>query len=93
MLMPGKYYFKKFSDLGVESIIYTDIDKDGLLKGPNIKKIEYYKNIIEVPLIASGGVSSLNDIIGLKKTNVAGVIVGKAIYDKKVDLEKIFDLD
>ena len=89
----AEYYFKKFSDLGVESIIYTDIDKDGLLKGPNIKKIEYYKNIIQVPLIASGGVASLNDIIGLKKTNVAGVIVGKAIYDKKVDLEKIFDLD
>ena len=86
------YYFKKFSDLGVESIIYTDIDKDGLLKGPNIKKINYYKNIIQVPLIASGGVSCLRDLINLKNSNVAGVIVGKAIYDKKVDLEKVFNL-
>ena len=41
----AEYYFKKFSDLGVESIIFTDISKDGLLKGPNIEKIKYYKNI------------------------------------------------
>ena len=39
----------KFSNLGVESIIYTDISKDGLLKGPNIEKIQYYKNLIKVP--------------------------------------------
>ena len=87
------YYFKKFSDLGVESIIYTDIDKDGLLKGPNIEKINYYKNIVKVPLIASGGVSSLNDLINLKKAKVAGVIVGKAIYDKKIPIENIFDTE
>ncbi len=87
------YYFKKFSDLGVESIIYTDIDKDGLLNGPNIKKINYYKNIIQVPLIASGGVSCLGDLINLKNINVSGVIVGKAIYDKKIDLEKAFNLE
>ncbi len=88
----AEYYFKKYSDLGVESIIFTDISKDGLLKGPNFKRIKYYKNIIKVPLIASGGVSSLDDLIRLKKSNVYGVIVGKAIYDKKVDLQKIFKL-
>ena len=88
----AEYYFKKYSDLGVESIIFTDISKDGLLKGPNFKRIKYYKNIIKVPLIASGGVSSLDDLIRLKKLNVYGVIVGKAIYDKKVDLQKIFKL-
>ena len=76
----------------MESIIFTDISKDGLLKGPNFKRIKYYKNIIKVPLIASGGVSSLDDLIRLKKLNVYGVIVGKAIYDKKVDLQKIFKL-
>ena len=89
----AEYYFKKFSDLGVESIIYTDIDKDGVLKGPNIKKINYYKKITSVPLVASGGVSSLEDIINLKKNNIYGVIVGKAIYEKKVDLKKIFYLN
>ncbi len=87
-----EFYFKKFSDLGVESIIYTDISKDGLLKGPNIKKINYYQGIIEIPLIASGGVSSLDDLLNLKKSSVNGVIVGKAIYDKKVDIKKIFHL-
>ena len=88
----AEFYFKKFSDLGVESIIYTDISKDGLLSGPNIKKINYFQALIEVPLIASGGVSSLDDLLNLKKSNVFGTIVGKAIYDKKVDIKKIFHL-
>ncbi len=88
----AEYYFKKFSDIGVESIIYTDISKDGLLKGPNLEKIKYYKNIIEVPLIASGGVSGLEDLLTLAKINVSGVIVGKAIYDKKINLNKMFSL-
>ena len=86
------YYFKKFSDIWVESIIYTDISKDGLLKGPNLEKIKHYKNIIEVPLIASGGVSGLEDLLTLAKMNVSGVIVGKAIYDKKINLNRMFSL-
>lgn len=88
----AEYYFKKFSDLGVESIIFTDISKDGLLEGPNIEKIEFYKNIIKVPLIASGGVSSIDDLLDLKKINAYGVIVGKAIYDKKISLKNLFSI-
>ncbi|RPH03825.1 MAG: 1-(5-phosphoribosyl)-5-[(5-phosphoribosylamino)methylideneamino]imidazole-4-carboxamide isomerase [Alphaproteobacteria bacterium TMED93] len=88
----AEYYFKKFSDLGVESIIFTDISKDGLLKGPNIDKIKYYKNIIKVPLIASGGVSSLEDLSKLANIKVSGVIVGKAIYDKKINLNEMFSI-
>ena len=88
----ASYYFKKFSNLGVESIIYTDISKDGLLKGPNIEKIQYYKNLIKVPLIASGGVSSLEDLLNLANIKTAGVIVGKAIYDKKINLSKMFKI-
>ena len=88
----AEYYFKKFSDLGVASIIYTDISKDGLLKGPNLEKIKYYKKMIEVPLIASGGVSRLEDLKSLSKINVSGVIVGKAIYDRKINLNKMFSL-
>ena len=86
------YFFQKFSDLGVASIIYTDISKDGLLKGPNLRQIIYYKNLIKVPLIASGGISSFDDIIKLKKSNVYGTIIGKAIYEKKIDLKKVFGL-
>ena len=86
------YFFRKFSDLGVESIIYTDINNDGVLKGPNFTNILKYKNIVKVPLIASGGVSNFQDIKKLYSFNVDGVIVGKAIYDNKVKLNEIFSL-
>ena len=86
------YFFKKFSDLGVESIVYTDISKDGVLKGPNFNNILKYKNLVQVPLIASGGVSNFQDIKKLYSFNIDGVIVGKAIYDNKVKLNEIFNL-
>jgi phosphoribosylformimino-5-aminoimidazole carboxamide ribotide isomerase len=62
------------------------------MKGPNLEKINYYKNIINVPLVASGGVASLKDISALASMKVGGVIVGKAIYDKKVILSDMFRL-
>ena len=86
------YYFKKFSDLGVESIIYTDISNDGVLEGPNFKSILKYKEIVNVPLIASGGVSSIEDIKKLYSFKVHGVIVCKAIYDQKVKINEIFNV-
>lgn len=86
------YYFRKFSDLGVEGIIYTDINNDGVLKGPNFTSILKYKNLVEVPLIASGGVSNFKDVKKLYSFGVEGVIVGKAIYDKKVKLKELFNL-
>ena len=86
------YYFKKFSDLAVESIIYTDISNDGVLQGPNFKSILKYKEMVNVPLIASGGVSSIEDIKKLYSFKVDGVIVGKAIYDNKVKIDEIFNI-
>ena len=86
------YYFKKFSDFGVESIIYTDISNDGVLQGPNFKSILEYKEMVNVPLIASGGVSSIEDIKKLYSFKVHGVIVGKAIYDNKVKINEIFNI-
>ena len=86
------YYFKKFSDLAVESIIYTDISNDGVLQGPNFKNILKYKEMVNVPLIASGGVSSIEDIKKLYSFKVHGVIVGKAIYDNKVKINEIFNV-
>ena len=86
------YYFKKFSDLEVESIIYTDISNDGALQGPNFKSILKYKEMVNVPLIASGGVSSIEDIKKLYSFKVHGVIVGKAIYDNKVKINEIFNI-
>ena len=86
------YFFRKFSEIGVESIIYTDINNDGVLKGPNFNNILKYKNIVNVPLIASGGVSNFQDIKKLYSFNIEGVIIGKAIYDNKVNLNEIFSL-
>ena len=88
----AEYYFKKFSDLAVESIIYTDISNDGVLQGPNFKSILKYKEMVNVPLIASGRVSSIEDIKKLYSFKVHGVIVGKAIYDNKVKINEIFNI-
>ena len=75
---------KKFEDVGVCAIIYTDIERDGAMNGPNIPQIESLANAINIPIIASGGISSLTDINKLKQCNAKlnGVISGRAIYEK-----------
>ena len=88
----AEYFFKKFADVGVAAIIYTDINRDGLLKGPNIKKTYYFKKLVNVPIIASGGISNLEDIKKLHEHNIYGAIVGKAIYEKKIELSEVFDM-
>src|SRR4030066_1044483 len=69
--------------IGAKRIIYTDIKRDGTLKGPNIKNIEKMLKNVNIPLICSGGIASLNDIKKLKKikdSNLEGIIIGKALY-------------
>ena len=88
----ASYYFKKFSALGVSCIIYTDIDRDGLLNGPNIAKTIRFAKLVTVPVVASGGVSSIEDLEKLKKKKVYGVIVGKALYENKIKLNKLFKI-
>ena len=68
------------------TIIYTDISKDGALKGPNLSQVDELSNAVRVSIIASGGVGCLDDLKSLRdlgKKNLSGVIVGKAIYEKK----------
>ena len=76
--------------IGVTKVLCTDIAKDGMLKGLNI---DLYQNIIkrfpEVKLIASGGVSDINDVIDLSHTNIYGVVIGRAIYEGKIDLKEL----
>ncbi|MBA4537566.1 1-(5-phosphoribosyl)-5-[(5-phosphoribosylamino)methylideneamino]imidazole-4-carboxamide isomerase [Bacillus aquiflavi] len=77
---------KRFVDAGAETFIFTDIATDGTLQGPNIKAIEEMAIATGKRVIASGGVSSLSDLISLKKLahlGVSGVIVGKAIYENR----------
>ena len=79
-----------FEDAGVAAIIYTDIDRDGLLAGPNVEATAALAERITTPVIASGGVASLDDLRALKAraaTGIAGVISGRAIYDGRIDLK------
>lgn len=78
----------QFEDAGVAAIVFTDIDRDGALEGPNLTATGALARRLSTPVIASGGVSSLNDlraIAGLAADGVAGAIVGRALYDGRVD--------
>ncbi|MEG2584014.1 MAG: HisA/HisF-related TIM barrel protein, partial [Oscillospiraceae bacterium] len=79
---------KQMEHIGVKYIIYTDIATDGMLKGPNITAMSDMAKHVNVNIIASGGVTSIDDIIKLKETNVEGAIIGKALYTKNIDLKQ-----
>lgn len=86
-------FLKDYLQNGIEHVTCTDISTDGMLTGPNI---DLYKRIIlnfpNIHLVASGGVSGLDDLKELKRIGVDGVIVGKAIYEGKVKLEDLVRL-
>lgn len=78
---------RSFEDAGVAAIIYTDIDRDGAMQGPNIAATEALARAVSIPVIASGGVSSMADLTALQATGViAGAISGRALYDGAIDL-------
>ena len=82
---------KKMADFGVETIIYTDISRDGMLSGVNVEATAALARACGVPIIASGGVASLDDIRRVKAVEgdgVQGCIIGKAIYTGAVDLKE-----
>ena len=79
-------FAKKIEQLGVKTIIYTDIARDGMLKGPNFKAIKNMNDNVSIDVIASGGVSSVKDLQKLSEIGVAGAVVGKALYEGKIDL-------
>ena len=78
---------RSFEAAGVAAIIYTDINRDGAMGGPNVAATEALARAVDIPVIASGGVSSLDDLTRLKATGViAGAISGRALYDGAIDL-------
>lgn len=78
---------RRFEDAGVAALIYTDIDRDGAMQGPNIDATEALARAVSIPVIASGGVSSLGDLLALRDTGIiAGAISGRALYDGAIDL-------
>lgn len=84
-------FAKKVEELGAKTIIYTDISRDGMLKGPNLSAMQDMASAVNIEVIASGGVSCVKDIIDLKPTGVSGVIVGKALYTGNIDLKEAND--
>ncbi|GAB4170891.1 MAG: 1-(5-phosphoribosyl)-5-[(5-phosphoribosylamino) methylideneamino]imidazole-4-carboxamide isomerase [Geothermobacteraceae bacterium] len=82
---------KEMEGFGVAAIIYTDIARDGMMQGPNIEATRALAESISIPVIASGGLSSLDDIrrlMEIESSGVTGVITGKAIYSGAIDLRK-----
>jgi phosphoribosylformimino-5-aminoimidazole carboxamide ribotide isomerase len=82
---------QRMAKLGVAAIIYTDIHRDGTMQGPNMEALRELAESIEIPVIASGGVSSVQDLVNLIKLEaigVTGAIVGRAIYTGDVDLKQ-----
>jgi phosphoribosylformimino-5-aminoimidazole carboxamide ribotide isomerase len=78
---------RRYEDAGVAAIIYTDIDRDGAMGGPNIIATAALARTVRIPVIASGGVSSVADLVALRDTGViAGAISGRALYDGTIDL-------
>ncbi|MDF2541132.1 MAG: hisA [Herbinix sp.] len=73
--------------IGVKTIVYTDISKDGMLQGPNISYTKEMSEITGMNIIASGGVSSLKDLELLHEAGIYGAIIGKALYENRIDLK------
>ena len=82
---------QKMKGFGIAGFIFTDISRDGMLQGPNLESIKEFAECAQLPVIASGGVSRLEDIRNLAKLEsygVEGVIIGKALYDKTISFKE-----
>ena len=82
---------KKLENVGVKTIVYTDIAKDGMLQGPNLEEQKAMNEATTINVIASGGVTTKEDVENLRALNLYGVIIGKALYDGKLTLESILE--
>ena len=86
----------RFEDAGVAALIYTDIDRDGLLKGVNIEATHKLAQATNIPVIASGGLAGLDDIkalMALEADGIVGAISGRALYDGRLDAAAALALD
>ena len=83
---------KRMEDVGVRTIIFTDIDCDGMLSGPNLKQLDDLTHEVSCNVIASGGVAVLKDIINLSDLDIYGAICGKSIYSGTIDLKQAIEM-
>jgi len=81
---------KQLADIGVVAIIYTDIDRDGLMGGPNIIETLELAQEVKIPVIISGGISSAEDVRRIKETGkIEGAVIGRALYNGAIDLAEV----
>ncbi len=88
-------YVNQIDQKYFDKVIYTDISRDGTLEGVNILQTKNFASSIEIPIIASGGISNINNVKALHDLShigISGVIIGKAIYEKKIDLKNLINL-
>jgi phosphoribosylformimino-5-aminoimidazole carboxamide ribotide isomerase len=85
-------FAKEIHAIGVKTIIFTDISKDGTLTGPNLAQLKKINESVSCNIIASGGIKEINDIKVIKKMGIYGTIVGKAIYSGNVDLKEAIEI-
>ena len=79
-------------DKGVKTIICTDISKDGAMKGTNRELYKQLNSVLSLDIIASGGVSSMDDIVALREMELYGAIIGKAYYTNAIDLKEAIEV-
>jgi len=82
---------RQFADAPLEGIIYTDISRDGMMQGPNLEAMAEMVAAVATPVIASGGIRGADDILRLAERDLAGCIVGRALYEGKINLREIID--
>jgi phosphoribosylformimino-5-aminoimidazole carboxamide ribotide isomerase len=83
---------RQFANWPLASIVFTDISRDGMLAGPNVEALAELANAVPLPVIASGGVSSLDQVRELCRHNIAGCIIGRALYEGQLDLSAVLAL-
>jgi len=86
---------RDIAGMGVKTVIYTDISQDGMLKGPNIEGLKEILAAAEIDVIASGGISDIEDVKRLKaleSDGLTGMIIGKALYEKRIDLKEAISI-
>lgn len=83
----GEQFFSRVEKLGIKTVICTDISRDGAMKGTNLELYRELSNKFNIDIIASGGVTDMNDIENLSKMDIYGAILGKAIYTGNIDLK------
>ncbi|MEI3613115.1 1-(5-phosphoribosyl)-5-[(5-phosphoribosylamino)methylideneamino]imidazole-4-carboxamide isomerase [Pseudogracilibacillus sp. SO30301A] len=82
---------KKLEEIGVKTIVYTDIAKDGMLQGPNLTEQQTINEATKMDVIASGGVTTKEDVANLQNLNMYGAIIGKALYDGKLEFVSLME--